>query len=95
MTTEQEEAQSRLITEQLKHTLDLIKAELSATRAHQEHMGEMSQMRLRKLEEQAADYEKRLRSLTESTTQFKLLVSLAAGGGLLSLIELMRSLLHP
>ncbi len=95
MTTEQEEAQSRLIAEQLKHTLDLIKAELSATRADQEHMGEMSQMRLGKLEEQAADYEKRLRSLTESATQFKLLVSLAAGGGLLSLIELMRSLLHP
>ena len=55
----------------------------------------MSALRLETLENKAADFEKRLRELTESATQFKLLVSLAVGGGMLSLIELMRSLLRP
>jgi hypothetical protein len=52
-------------------------------------------MRLDTLEHQTADFEKRLRELTESATQFKLLVSLALGGGLLSLLELVRVLLRP
>ena len=95
MTREAEEAQNRLIAEQLGHTLDLIKAELAATQADQEHITEMSTLRLKTLEAQAADFEKRLRELTESATQFKLLVSLAVGGGLLSLIELVRSLIRP
>jgi hypothetical protein len=95
MISDPEEAQNRLIAEQLGHTLDLIKAELAATRLEQEHISEMCLLRLKTLEEQAVDYEKRLRDLTESATQFKLLVSLAMGGGMLSLIELVRSLLHP
>jgi hypothetical protein len=95
MTVEIEETTNRLIAEQLGHTLDLIKSELATTRAEQEHTTEMSFMRLKALEAQAADFEKRLRELTESATQFKLLVSLAVGGGLLSLIELVRSLLRP
>jgi hypothetical protein len=93
MTLENEDSQNRLIAEQLGHTLDLIKAELAATQAEQDHISEMSALRLKTLEAQAADFEKRLRELTESATQFKLLVSLAVGGGLLSLIELVRSLL--
>jgi hypothetical protein len=95
MISDPEEAQNRLIAEQLGHTLDLIKAELAATRLEQEHISEMCLLRLKALEGQAVDYEKRLRDLTESATQFKLLVSLAMGGGMLSLIELVRSLLHP
>jgi hypothetical protein len=95
MTSDDGEAHNKLIAEQLGHTLDLIKAELAATRAEQEHLTEMSAMRLKTLEGQASDFEKRLRDLTESATQFKLLVSLAVGGGMLSLIELVRSLLHP
>ena len=55
----------------------------------------MSQLRLKSLEDQAQDFEKRVRELTESATQFKLLVSLAVGGGLLSLVELIRSLISP
>jgi len=95
MTSDAEEAQNKLIAEQLGHTLDLIKAELTATRAEQEHITEMNTLRLKTLEAQAADFEKRLRELTESATQFKLLVSLAVGGGMLSLIELIRSLIRP
>jgi hypothetical protein len=55
----------------------------------------MSAFRLKTLETQAVDFEKRLRDLTESATQFKLLVSLAVGGGMLSLIELIRNLIQP
>jgi uncharacterized protein involved in exopolysaccharide biosynthesis len=94
MSSETEEKSNRLIAEQLGHTLDLIKAELSATQREQQHNNEINRLRLKNLEAQAADYEKRLRELTESATQFRLLVSLALGGGLLSLIELVRSLLH-
>jgi uncharacterized protein involved in exopolysaccharide biosynthesis len=94
MSSETEEKSNRLIAEQLGHTLDLIKAELSVTQQEQQHNNEINQLRLKNLEAQAADYEKRLRELTESATQFRLLVSLALGGGLLSLIELVRSLLH-
>jgi primosomal protein N'' len=94
MIADTDEAQNRLIAEQLGHTLDLIKAELAATRVEQEHLTEMSTLRLKTLEAQAQDFEKRIRDLTESATQFKLLVSLAVGGGMLSLIELVRSLLR-
>jgi uncharacterized protein involved in exopolysaccharide biosynthesis len=94
MPNDPEESSSRLIAEQLEHTLDLIRAELSATQHEQQHNNEINQLRLKTLEAQAGDYEKRLRELTESATQFRLLVSLALGGGLLSLIELVRSLLH-
>jgi hypothetical protein len=95
MTSDADDAQNRLIAEQLGHTLDLIKGELAATRAEQVHDNQVSDLRLQTLEAHSADFEKRLRELTESATQFKLLVSLAVGGGLLSLIELVRSLLRP
>jgi hypothetical protein len=95
MTAEQVIVQNRLIAEQLGHTLDLIKAEMAAMRAEQAHLAEMSELHLKPLESQAADFEKRLRELTESATQFKLLVSLAVGGGLLSVVELIRNLIHP
>jgi hypothetical protein len=94
MPVDTEQPANRLISEQLGHTLDLIKAELSATRQEQQHSNEIYQLLLKNLEAQSADSEKRLRELTESATQFKLLISLALGGGLLSLIELVRSLLH-
>lgn len=95
MNADMESAQNRLIAEQLGHTLDLVKAELEAIKAEHAYGVQMNQLRLNTLEAQSADYEKRLRELTESATQFKLLVSLAAGGGLLSLIELVRYLFHP
>jgi hypothetical protein len=95
MITDQDDSQNRLIAEQLGHTLDLIRAEISSIQAEQAHQVEMSTLRLKSLEDKAGDFEKRLRDLTESATQFKLLVSLAVGGGLLSVIALMRSLLTP
>jgi len=94
MSSNIDEAQNQLIAEQLGHTLDLIKSDLAATRLEQSHAIQLANIRLQTLESQATDYEKRLRELTESATQFKLLVSLAVGGGLLSLIELVRGLLQ-
>lgn len=90
-----EDSQNRLIAEQLEHTLDLIRAELTLVKNEQAHQSEVNTLRLKSLEDQAIDFEKRLRVLTESATQFRLLVSLAVGGGLLSLINLLRSLLSP
>jgi HD-like signal output (HDOD) protein len=95
MPIDTEDSQNRLIAEQLGHTLDLIKAELAEVRGEQSHIAEVNALRLRTLETQATDFEKRLRELTESATQFKFLVSLAVGGGFLSLVELLRSLIHP
>ena len=76
-----EDISSALIAEQFSHAVDLLKADQR-----------MAEQRIATLEKQAADYEARIRRLTESATQFKLLVSLAAGGGLLSIISLMRAL---
>ena len=95
MMPDSDDPQSRLIAEQLGHTLDLIRAELASLQAEQAHQAEMSTLRLSSLEDKAADFEVRLRELTESATQFKLLVSLAVGGGMLSVIVLLRSLVSP
>jgi hypothetical protein len=95
MPIESPETQNKLIAEQLGHTLDLMRAEISNLQGELTHQEEMNALRLSTLEQQALDFEKRLRDLTESATQFKLLVSLAVGGGLLSVIALMRSLLNP
>ena len=95
MTIDLEESQTSLIAEQLGHTLDLVRSEISSIQLEQAHQAEMNSLRLKILEDQASDFEKRLRDLTESATQFKLLVSLAVGGGLLSVIALLRSLMNP
>jgi hypothetical protein len=95
MTPEPEASPNKLIAEQLGHTLDLIRAEISSIQVEQTHQADMNSLRLKSLEDQASDFEKRLRDLTESATQFKLLVSLAVGGGLLSVIALLRSLQNP
>lgn len=86
--------EAELITEQLKHTLDLLRAETAALRREQGHACELANQRLKTLEAQAADFEARLRLLADTATQFKLLASLATGGGLLSVILLLRELIQ-
>ena len=73
--------QSALIAEQVSHVVDLLKSEQKLVSEKLIH-----------LEQQSADFEVRIRELTASATQFKLLVSLAAGGGLLSVISLVKAL---
>ena len=73
----QVEVEAELIAEQLRHTINLLRAELK-----------MANHRLNTLERQSQDYEQRLRALTDSATQFKVLAGLATGGGLVSLLAL-------
>ena len=83
---------SDLVAEQLLHTFDKIKNELDLVRKDVDHESEITRLRLAALEEAAKDFENRLRALQESSTQFKVLASLATGGGLLSVISLLREL---
>jgi hypothetical protein len=88
-----EDAGALLIAEQLKHTLDLMRAELSGLRQDLRHTQDLADHRLAQLEAQELDHEARLRAVQESATQFKFLAGLATGGGLLSIISLLRALL--
>jgi len=71
-----------LVAEQFSHAVDLLKAE---TRRQAE--------KIINLEEKAKDFESRIRTLTETATQFKFLASLAMGGGGLSIIALIKVLI--
>lgn len=82
-----------LIAEQLHHAIDLLRADIARIETAQKHADQLTDRRLEALERQAFDFENRIRLLQESATQFKLLSSLAIGGGLLSLINLVRSLI--
>ena len=84
--------ETNLIAEQLRHLVDLIKGDLKQAKTDAFHEAELTRMRLATLEEQSKDFENRLRLLQESSTQFKVLASLATGGGLLSVISLLREL---
>jgi hypothetical protein len=90
-----DEIESALITEQIRHAFDLLRADLEAIRADQVKYAELFQHQLERLEKCTEDFEIRIRVLTESATQFKFLVSLAAGGGLLSIISLLKLLIVP
>ena len=86
--------ESELIGEQLKHMVDLLKSELAAVQRELEHSRELSERRLQTLEDEARDHENRLRILQESATQFKMLAGLATGGGLISMIALLRMVVN-
>ncbi len=81
-----------MIAEQFSHAVDLLKADLNMVKLDRGHDRELFARRLETLEQQGQDFERRLRNLTESATQFRFLVSLAAGGGLLSVIALLKAL---
>jgi len=75
------EDQAALIGEQFAHAVDLLKAE---QRRQAENIAAAQQI--------LVDHETRLRFLTDTSTQFRFLVSLSAGGGLLGLIGLLVNL---
>ena len=88
------EEQAALVEEQVRHALDLMRAEIEALKAQQRHDNELACHRLRALEAQAQDHEQRLRSATTGVTEFKVWSGLAAGGsGLMSLAALLRTFL--
>jgi hypothetical protein len=88
-----EEVDAALIAEQPRHTINLLRAEIRSLQAEQNHQRELYQSRLQSLENQNADHEIRLRAVQDSATQFKVLAGLATGGGLLSVISLLRVLI--
>jgi hypothetical protein len=83
--------QAALITEQVKHAMDLLKAEVETTRAISDHRQVLNDRRLDALEEQAHDHEIRIRSTTDGVTQFKLVAGLGGGGGIIAVIAMIRS----
>jgi len=85
--------QTALVVEQLHHAIDLLRADISRIETSQRHADQLSDQRLTSIERHTCDFENRIRSLQEAATQFKLLSSLAIGGGLLSLINLVRSII--
>ena len=88
------EDQAALIAEQMKHALDMMRAEIEAIKAQQRHDHELTCHRLRTLEQEVRDHEERLRAATNGVTEFKVWSGLAAGGsGLMSLVALVRTFL--
>ena len=73
-----------LVAEQFSHAVDLLKADL---RRQSEQ--------IETLKTGAQDFETRIRDLTTTATQYKLIASLATGGGLLGLISLLKLLISP
>lgn len=69
-----------LIAEQLRHTIDLLKAEIAALESELRHTRELAEQRLGLLETARLDHESRLRSLQDGVTSFKVWMSLANGG---------------
>lgn len=89
-----EDEQSLLIAEQLRHANSLLKAELAGLRLELEHLRSFNQHRMDGLERQVSDQESRIRAATEGVTQFKMWSGLANGGsGLLALAALLKSFL--
>jgi chaperonin cofactor prefoldin len=82
-----------LIATQLQHTIDLFRFEVAALRATIEHQAELYKTRLEALEAGQRDHEARLRQVQDAATQFKTMAALATGGGLLSVILLIRELI--
>jgi hypothetical protein len=85
-------SEADLIAEQLRHTIDLLRADLAAARQVMEHDRELTGLRLKALEEQARDHETRIRLATDGVTTFKVWSGLATGGSwLVSAAALLRA----
>lgn len=89
-----DENEAALLAEQVKHTLDLLRAEIGALQTRQACDRLMAEHRLEALETLAHDHEQRLRAASDGVVQFKVWSTLGSGGsGLLALAALIRSFL--
>jgi hypothetical protein len=88
-----EDQAAEFIAQKLSHTIDLLRMEQSNTQKELEHYKDLANHRLADLEESRKDFEARIRALQESSTQFKFMMTLSAGGGLLSIIALIKILI--
>jgi hypothetical protein len=80
------EAQNLLVAEQMKHALDLMRADIEAIRAQAQHNQAMTSHRLTSLENCGQDHENRIRAATDGVTQFKMYSSLVSGGTFITAI---------
>jgi len=86
------DAQAELVAEQLRHALDLMRAELEAVRAQASHDRTLADHRLRALEEARGDHETRLRQATDGVTRFQVWSGLASGGSsIMALVALLKA----
>lgn len=86
----------QLVAAKLHHTIDLIRNEIEAGKALQDHYKQFTDHRLQQLEEAIKDHEQRLRAATDGVVQFKTYHTVASGGsGLMSLLALIKSFLLP
>ena len=89
-----DDRETALLSEQIKHALDLIKADLESLQVQMNHQDEMGSHRLKKLEETANDHETRLRAVSDGVTQFKVWTGLVSGSaGLAALTALLKAFL--
>ena len=89
-----EDPQIALVREQMKHALDLLRADLDGLQVRLAHQDEVSSLRLKLLENTAADHENRLRTVSDGVTQFKMWTGLVSGSaGLAALTALVKSFL--
>ena len=83
-----------LLAEQLRHTIDLLKAELDTLETRLEHAVRMMEQQLADLERKDADHEQRLRTVSDGVTQLKVQTSLMSGSSSAhSIIAVVRSFL--
>jgi hypothetical protein len=76
-----------------KHTIDLLRAETAKLRAEKDHEKELYELRIKQLETDQEDHERRIRTMQDGVTSFKVWSGLANGGaGLLSLMALFRTI---
>jgi hypothetical protein len=89
-----EDRQIALLSEQMSHALDLLRADLDGLQVRLAHQDDMSSHRLSLLEDTAADHEERLRTVSDGVTQFKMWTGLVSGSaGLAALTALLKSFL--
>ncbi len=85
---------SRLAAEQMKHAIDLLRADLNQIEFQLVHSSRLFEQRLNQLEQESRDHEQRLRETSEGVTQMKVLTSLASGSSsLMSLAALIKAFL--
>ncbi len=83
---------TEIVLAKFKHTIDLLRAETDKLRAEKDHEKELYELRIKQLERDQEDHEKRIRSMQDGVTSFKVWSGLANGGaGFVSLLALFRT----
>jgi hypothetical protein len=83
---------AELLGEQLRHMIDLLKADIEALERERRHDRELYDRRIAHLEQEREDHEQRIRSLQDGAVTFKVWSGLANGGsGLVAIAALIRA----